>query len=465
MLLVIGQLRACQSVVQLVGVTCLAITTCCLFFYLCALHTTRTCAGSLIMCSRERYAENPVERCSSPHTCAKERLGSGSSSCCRIFPLLLASLVLIVTPLAVVVEGQPILQPFQEQNAAAHWSARAFAFTFSWMGGMWVAGGTSAQDVWFSYDYGNSWFLSPTTLPGPCWSTDSQGIVYANTVYLMCAFEHGATGSPVRSPQLSYMNKSPFLSEPWRPINSLDNEYGNDGLTDGRTAFSVNHMAVPWDGIGTLILINGELNMWSNDIWGHTTAPVNTLCNDVWWLSATKRWGGGTAFQAHKDINTWYPFQDSTTTQPYTAPWPARSRQTTVTDSEGSMMIMAGGFGYSGELNDVWQMSWALDKDGVHPRVYPLLTAQWSPRFNAALYNYKGFFYLYGGEDNAPTYYDDLWISTNYGMTWSEVRSSATGIVRSGIDPLVFSNRFFIVAGQNSDSSELHDVWSSRLHY
>ena len=325
------------------------------------------------------------------------------------------------------------------------WATRSFAFTFQWKGALWVAGGTADNYVYGSYDLGRSWIKSSQSLPQSCWSTNVAANVYSGVVYLICSFEHGQTQSTVgRMGQHSYMSSSPTLSTPWIAIGNS----AGDGLTDGRSYFSLNHMSVPFDGVGTLMLLNGQVSTVTYDIWNTPTVTTVPL-NDVWWMSATAT-STGTSFQTGTNTNQLYPFTTVPSSTAFQAPWSPRSGHTTTTDAAGLTLIMVGGFDGDAVLNDVWQLSWQQSSDGIDPPLVYLLTAaaMWAPRYYATLYNVNDKLFLYGGQGSS--YWDDLWSSSDYGTSWALVNSATTGDARSGVNPSIISWTSVILGGQGS---------------
>ena len=177
----------------------------------------------------------------------------------------------------------PTVVPFAGRNGA---------FAFEWYGRQWVAGGYGStgllSDVWSSYDLGRNWTLT-SYLPGICYATQVNAAVYNQSVYLVCAENRNSYHTSTfvsRDPQLATASWS-YVSP---TVGST-----SDGLTR-REDFNMQRMAVPFDGVGTLILTNGIGN--------------GALVNDVWWLSTTGNFQPGVATPAR-----------SGTSSPWVAPY------------------------------------------------------------------------------------------------------------------------------------------------
>ena len=329
--------------------------------------------------------------------------------------------------------------------SGTRFSPRTQTMNFAWGGAIWVAGGydASAQtvlsDVWGSYDFGRTWTQPVDNngrvvdLPGPCASAYSKAVVYAGAVYLVCGSnqnDHSLLGL-ITSTSLT-------LSSPWTQLD--------DGC-DGCGASPVVRMAVPFDGVGTLITVN----------------PADGSSN-LYWYSATGNFqptidmNSGSAVAGSGIPNRWVIFQAVDATDAYTTPWPPRLQSSTTVDSEGLQMIMTGGIksdDYVTKYNDVWQLTW---QSSFLPPFVSQLTAhaQFYVRGNAALYTVHDWYFLAGGV-NFDGYLDDVWMSGDLGSTWTQFTAAATG--HGGFiypNRLTLGRRLFIVTptyttGNNND--------------
>ena len=327
-------------------------------------------------------------------------------------------------------------------------SPRQNAANFAWGGAIWTAGGVDSQgnalsDVWGSYDFGRTWIQPVDSngvvvdLPGSCASSGSQAVIYAGAVYLVCSYNIHAYYGP------TYTSTSLTLSSPWTQLD--------DSCGDCRS-FPVNRMAVPFDGVGTLITFNVFASYGSVDL------------RNVLWQSATGN------FQPTMDVDgpipgtgtkdTWVAFQAGggvvgvatrNSGGPFLTPWPQRSDSSATVDAEGLQCIMTGGIGqFGGTMNDVWQLSW--QSSFVNPLVAQLTdAAQFSPRFAATLYTVHDYFFLAGGRPSTNavdefTFLDDAWMSPDLGRTWTQYSTAVTGSGAAYFDHVRLGRRFFVVA-------------------
>ena len=322
----------------------------------------------------------------------------------------------------------------------APWNPRSEHFTFYYHGAVWIAGGLDVQavnngpgtvylnDVWGSYDLGRRWVKAAGTLPGICTSSTAQATVYDGSVYLTC-------DNPAGNAHFTVVSSSPTLAS----FTTLAPVGTDDGL-GFRVGMSVNRMAVPFDGIGTLVLLGGNTGVDNND---------------VWTLSATGNFD-------ESPINRWHRFMDRrNTSAPYLSPWLPRTAHMTTVDAEGLVLILMGGNSETATqsdmiLNDVWQLSWI---DGqTNPLWYQLLAAApWPARKLGVVWHVMDFLWLYAGSDqtgdfingNPISQIDDVWRSGDYGASWQFVSGSGTGQARHGLDPLVVGRRFYVIGGSN----------------
>ena len=127
-------------------------------------------------------------------------------------------------------------------------------------------------------------------------------------VYLVCSvgwYPHGA-GIYSANDFWTFVSVEPALTWWTTPYDDCG----------GCNGVSVERMAVPIDGVGTLVMVNASVS------------------NDVWWQSATGNFQASTPGQGAK--NTWNQIGT------YTLPWSARTRDATSTDAEG--LVLVGGW-------------------------------------------------------------------------------------------------------------------------
>ena len=378
-------------------------------------------------------------------------------SLCSVWSLLL---ILALNCCIHAVDGAsyPAFTLVPNDPALVRFTPRQGAFSFEWYGRQWVAGGYGVgsdgfrdylDDVWSSYDEGRNWTLT-STLPTNCGAATVSPVVYAQSLYLVCG-ENTGTDQFHRA---TYASSDPQLATAsWAfvsPSGDMDND--DDGL-EYRKDFNVQHMAVPFDGVGTLILTNGFDTV--------NKVPVN----DVWWLSATDRFQPGSVNPGTQ----WHQFTVGGAV--YHAPWPARSQASTVVDAEGLVMVMTSGqtapAGKAPNLtpavfaNDVWRMSWLNGRTA--PAVYQLAAAAgWTARAQATMWQVSDSLFFYGGNGGpAFSLFDDLYQSMNYGNSWYLVSSTTTDGARNLAAPLVVSRRFFLVGGNTAATAAANAAQTS----
>ena len=289
---------------------------------------------------------------------------------------------------------------------------RTNAFVFEWAGLMWVVGGVGstgaalANDVWKSGDLGRTWLQVTATgfTSGGCSTGTSSADVNGGRVTLICAgydefgYVHSNAANPVPYQQLAYYSTDAALSQ-WTAVTSA-------GGPNNLLAFTVNRMAVPFDGVGSLVSLGGGTPVSSSAVYVSSDS-------DISWTTQTA------------------------------APWPARYGHSTTTDYLQLTLIMTGGVtpagGTSTLHNDVWQLTWSTA--GAQPTQlwYQLqATANFPALKFAALSHVHDWLFLYGGSadsaggtDNAPL--DDVRASVDYGTTWSQMHQRyRTATSRSG---------------------------------
>ena len=284
---------------------------------------------------------------------------------------------------------------------------RAAPLTFHWQAAIWVAGGLDVSsepvsDVWRSYDQGRTW-QTAAALPGLCTGRGGPGVVYAGAVYLPCS----EGGEP------TYYSSSATLNTAWSTASSA--------AISPLFGYSTARMAVPFDGVGSLVAVNGAIN-------------TN-------YFSAV--------YQLQAATNTWKVVPATTT------PWSPRDLSAVTSDAEGAVLIMAGGNNFGKIYNDVWQLTWS---SAITPQ-YAQLTASamWIARCEFALFSVHDWLFIYGGSFGPL---DDVWMSSDYGTTWTQYAAAATQNGRSYVNALSDSRRFFIVGG-SSPLGVVNDVWVS----
>ena len=133
------------------------------------------------------------------------------------------------------------------------------------------------------------------------------------------------------------------------------------------------------------------------------------------------------------------------------AGWSGRSSHTSVVLSDDSIVLMGGN-----DKNDVWR---STDKGVTWTEM--TAGAAWGGRSgHTSVVLSDGSIILMGG-DNGSSHYNDVWRSTDQGATWTQVTAGAAWAGRSGHTSVVLSDGSIILMGGNDGTNRLNDVWRS----
>jgi len=155
------------------------------------------------------------------------------------------------------------------------------------------------------------------------------------------------------------------------------------------------------------------------------------------------------------------------TQQTASAEWSGREGHASVAMPDGSIILM-GGRDKSGRLNDVWQST-----DNGVTWTQQTASAEWSGRErHASVAMPDGSIILMGGCDNSGGSYtasgrlNDIWRSTDKGVTWSQQTANARWSGRFDHSSVAMSDGSIILMGGYGDKSGnsvgvLNDVWWS----
>ena len=177
---------------------------------------------------------------------------------------------------------------------------------------------------------------------------------------------------------------------------------------------------------GSIVLIGGA----NPDTGGHK--------NDVW-------------RSTDKGVS-WIPITSS-------AEWPPRSGHTSVLMPDGSIVLI-GGSGVGGLMNDVWRSI----NNGVN-WTQVNASAGWTPRVgHNSVVMADGSIVLMGGHIGTNSHKNDVWRSTNEGVTWTQVNASAGWVPRSYSSSVVMPDGSIVLTGGQSGigyGPYYNDVWRS----
>ena len=136
------------------------------------------------------------------------------------------------------------------------------------------------------------------------------------------------------------------------------------------------------------------------------------------------------------------------------AGWTARSGHTSVTLPDGSIVLMGGADGITGNKNDVWR---STDKGVTWTQM--TASAGWSARKgHSSVALPDGSIVLMGGvSNNYPYYLNDVWRSTDKGATWTKWPSNAGWSGRNDHSSVAMPDGSIVLMGGYSNK----DVWRS----
>jgi len=157
----------------------------------------------------------------------------------------------------------------------------------------------------------------------------------------------------------------------------------------------------------------------------------------------------------------WF-FGDETYDQPWTqmtagAGWSTRGLASCVVTPSGSIILMGGGWEYNGLTNDVW-----MSKDYGTTWTRMVEHAGWSARsHHTSVVMPDGSIVLMGGRDGSGAYLNDVWRSTDNGVTWTRMAEHAGWSARFCPTSVVLSDGSIVVMGGIGSDDRKNDVWRS----
>jgi beta propeller repeat protein len=158
----------------------------------------------------------------------------------------------------------------------------------------------------------------------------------------------------------------------------------------------------------------------------------------------------------------WYfgneDFKDSWTQVTASAGWAGRYDQSSVALPDGSIVLMGGinAEGVTHYFNDVWR---STDYGETWTQVNA--SAGWSSRCRANCVTLPdGSIVLMGGSQGGYTRYNDVWRSTDNGVTWTQMNASAGWSKRYGHSSVAMPDGSIVVMG-GYDGDAKNDVWRS----
>ncbi|MFA5379264.1 MAG: PKD domain-containing protein, partial [Dehalococcoidia bacterium] len=138
--------------------------------------------------------------------------------------------------------------------------------------------------------------------------------------------------------------------------------------------------------------------------------------------------------------------------------WSARYAHSSIVMQDGSIVLMGGLDNYGNNKNDTWR---SMDKGATWTRVNA--SAGWSARYmHTSVVMPDGSIILMGGYDRTYRFMNDVWRSTDYGATWTRVNASAGWSARYGSTSVAMpDSSVVLMGGYDSGTRLMNDVWRS----
>jgi len=138
------------------------------------------------------------------------------------------------------------------------------------------------------------------------------------------------------------------------------------------------------------------------------------------------------------------------------AGWSARDRHSSVVMPDGSIVLL-GGKDDVGLKNDVWR---STDNGITWTQVNA--SAGWSPRYvHSSVAMPDGSIVLMGGQDSGPSMMNDVWRSTDNGVTWTQQTANAGWSARWDHSSVAMPDGSIVLVGGYDGSNLKNDVWRS----
>lgn len=336
-----------------------------------------------------------------------------------------------------------------EATASANWSGRSEHATCVFDGKLWVIGGINTtgylNDVWSSTD-GVNWICknySAGFLPRGQHAVVAMG----SYMYLIGGTNNSAT---LISTQLKQISMSDVWKSSdgiaWTLVNASPSwSYIQNGTRTGLCAFGSNN-----GGDGNTIYITGgyrctelyygysEHIIVSSDIYSSTDGNIWTDVGDLPVGPETP--SGGWSIS-----NDWFGHQ---------SPW----MSTTLIGGQNTQyssgpyhyaIFPAYGTVYSTYLGSPWTTR--------------TITGAWTPRIYHSSIYYNSKLYLMGGYSSDSLFKNDVWYSSDEGVTWSQY-SAANWSIRQFPQAQVFNSKIYIAGGYSSAEGYHNDVWYGEIN-
>ena len=241
---------------------------------------------------------------------------------------------------------------------------------------------------------------------------------------------------------------SPVLDPILRAVNELTSRFGFKIIPD----------SCPSDPVQTIAPVaaptQGWIQMTANAGWSARIDPSDVAMPD----GSIVLMGGADFNNYYNDV--WRSTDDGATWTQITshAGWSARAAQSSVTMPDGSIVLMGGADATNTKNNDVWR---STDQGVTWTEMTP--HAAWSPRMSSSVVvSTDGSILLIGGYlGGKSTGLNDVWRSTDFGATWTQMTPHASWPARFSQCSVVAKDGSILLIGGASDNNEFNDVWRS----
>ena len=224
---------------------------------------------------------------------------------------------------------------------------------------------------------------------------------------------------------------------------------------------------------GSIVLMGGYGGSWKNDTWRSTDNGAHWILmnGSSGWSTRNAQSSvampdgsiiltGGTSSGVGDTNDVWRSTDNGATwsRQNASAGWSIRDGHSSVAMPDGSIVLMGGEYG-SNYKNDVWRST----DNGI---IWTNITTSggWSGRYaHTSVAMPDGSIVLMGGYNGSYT--NDTWRSTNNGATWTVMNVSSGWMARYLYDSVAMPDGSIVLMGGNAGSGSDHyknDVWLSK---